>query len=116
VTQPRDYRDYLEDVRQEATLALAFLGDATLDAFTQDRKTHYAVVRALEIVGEATRHIPQDVRDRYPDVPWQRMAGMRNRVIHDYLGVDLEVVYTTVRDDLPPLIARLTAILRELGR
>jgi uncharacterized protein with HEPN domain len=59
-------------------------------------KTCFAVIRALKIIGEATKHIPTSVRQRYPEVPWRAMAGMRDKVIHDYLGINLQRVYETV--------------------
>ena len=71
--------------------------------FSSDRRTILAVVRALEIIGEATRHIPASTRRRFPQVPWQDMVAMRNKLIHEYYGVDLEVLWRTVKEDLPPL-------------
>lgn len=75
----------------------------TFEQFSQDDKTAYAVVRALEIIGEATKKIPDAVRDQYPQIPWREMAGMRDKLIHDYFGVNLGVVWKTVQEDLPLL-------------
>jgi uncharacterized protein with HEPN domain len=72
------------------------------------------VVRALEIICEAAREVPTDVRRRYPQVPWQDMADMRNKLIHEYFGVDLEVVWRTVQEDLPPLVGAVQQILVKL--
>ncbi len=88
----RTFLDYLEDIRSAAAKAIEFLGGQSMDAFASDEKTAYAVIRALEILGEATKNIPQDVRDRYPDVPWRGMAGIRDKLIHGYLTVSLDVV------------------------
>ena len=71
--------------------------------FAVDRRTNLAVVRSLEIIGEATRHIPARTRRRFPQVPWQDMVAMRDKLIHEYYGVDLEVLWRTVQEDLPPL-------------
>jgi uncharacterized protein with HEPN domain len=73
-------------------------------------------VRALEIIGEATKRIPDDVRQRYPEVPWRAMAGIRDKLIHDYVSVNLEVVWKTVREDLPGLLQQLAKIAAEESR
>lgn len=76
-------------------------------AFLGDAKTIDAVVRNLEVLGEAARQVPDDFASRHPDVPWRKVAGLRNRIVHDYFGLDLEIIWQIVRHDLPPLKARL---------
>ena len=71
----------------------------------------FAVTRALEIIGEAARHVPGEVQAQYPEVPWADMIGMRNIVTHGYFGVDNEVIWRTVRDDLPPLHSNVERII-----
>ena len=83
------------------------------EAFAKDDKTSFAVIRALEIIGEAARKIPKSFRSRYQAVPWQDMAGMRDKLIHDYFGVDLRVVWKTLQIDLPPLKEIFDRIIRE---
>jgi uncharacterized protein with HEPN domain len=113
MTPQRSYIDYLDDIRLAAQKAAEFLGSQSLEAFSADDKTVYAVIRALEVVGEATKRIPQDVRDRFPDVPWRSMAGIRDKLIHDYITVNLEVVWKTVTEDVPALLPLLEHVLVE---
>jgi uncharacterized protein with HEPN domain len=95
--------DYLRDIVEYADTAASFLeGYSSTEEFSQDRRTLLAVVRALEVIGEAARHIPTAIRVKYPNVPWRGMTRMRDKVIHDYFGVDAEVVWRTVKEDLPP--------------
>ncbi len=85
------------------------------DAFAADEKTAFAVVRALEIVGAAARRIPQDVCDRNPEVPWRSMAGIRDKLIHDYTSVNLEIVWKTVMEDLPGLVPQIERIIQAVS-
>jgi uncharacterized protein with HEPN domain len=77
------------------------------EQFRRDERTVDAVVRNLEILGEATRQLPEDFSARHPDVPWRQIAGLRNRIVHDYFGLDLEMIWEVIRHDLPQLQAQL---------
>jgi uncharacterized protein with HEPN domain len=88
-----------------------FVEDTDLEAFRQDRKTVDAVVRNLEVIGEAARFVPKDVRQRFPEVPWENIVGMRSVLIHEYFGVDFDILWATVQTDLPALATRLKSIL-----
>lgn len=114
MTKDRTYVDYLRDMLEAAEKAEHFVAGMDFAAFKGDEKTAFAVVRALEIIGEAARHIPEPLRKRYPEVPWEDVVGMRNIVVHGYFSVDLEVIWRTVQDDLPPLRASLARILADL--
>ena len=97
---PRDVLDYLDDIADAMDPALEFVAGMDAQQFYADRKTAFAVIRALEIIGEATKRIPEAVRVRYPNVPWRQMAGMRDRLIHEYARVDLAIVWQTIVEDI----------------
>jgi uncharacterized protein with HEPN domain len=111
----RQVADYLRDILVFAEKAIAFTTETpSPKALQADERTLLAVVRALEVVGEAARQIPAAFRKRYPQIPWRGMTGMRDKVIHAYFGVDVEVVWKTVRQDLPPLVDTVRRVLREV--
>jgi len=84
-----------------------------LKKFEDDEKTIDSVLRNLEIIGEASKHVPREIKKRYSDLPWMEMYTMRNIVIHEYHGVNLKIIWQTITEDLPPLIPRLKEILEE---
>ncbi len=111
----REYSDYIEDILNAMEKADIFIKEMGYENFINDEKTVYAVIRALEIIGEATKHIPDEARQNYPEIPWTDMAGMRDVLIHDYVGVDVETVWLTVKDKIPqikPLIERMVKDLK----
>ncbi|MFN8474789.1 MAG: DUF86 domain-containing protein [Anaerolineae bacterium] len=111
MTAARSYLDYLNDILDAIEKSEQFVHGMTYEEFRQDDKTVFAVVRALEIVGEATKQIPPSVRADYAEIPWREMAGMRDKLIHDYFGVNLLVVWKTATEDMPTLRPLLEAIL-----
>lgn len=94
--------------------AANFVEGMSYEEFVQDEKTVFAVIRAMEIIGEAVKNIPDDVGKSYPEVPWKGMAGMRNKVIHEYFGVDLKVVWETIQERIPEVKPSLEKIMRDL--
>jgi uncharacterized protein with HEPN domain len=101
----------MQHMRDHAHEAMSMLGSRTLEQLCEDRTLQLALVQLIEIVGEAASRIPEDVRDLHPLVSWQLAADMRNRLIHGYDVIDIKLVYITISDDLPPLVAQLDAIL-----
>lgn len=91
-----------------------FVSDCTFEDFIEDIKTQYAVIRALEIIGEAAKNIPYDVRQKYPAIPWKDLAGIRDKLIHAYFGVDLEVVWLSVKEGIPESKPVIESLLIEL--
>jgi uncharacterized protein with HEPN domain len=111
MTTPREHVDYLQDIVDMLTKVEQFTTSMTFEEFKSDDKTIFAVVRALEIVGEATKHIPVAVRNRHPDLPWRNMAGMRDKLIHDYLDVDLDIVWKTATELIPLLKPQVAEVI-----
>ena len=107
----RDYRLYLKDILAAMLDAQEFVEGMNFDAFAADDKTASAVVRKLEIVGEATKNVPETIRQKYPQVPWRQMAGMRDRLIHGYYDVNYSVVWEVVTKLIPPLQPIIQQIL-----
>ncbi|MDE2796859.1 MAG: DUF86 domain-containing protein [Gemmatimonadota bacterium] len=87
--------------------ALSFTEGMSFDDFVVDRRTQLSVLKSVEIVGEAAAQVSEDVRRANPDIPWREIVGMRNRLVHGYFDIDLSLVWDTVRQDIPDLIARL---------
>ncbi|MCZ7383614.1 MAG: DUF86 domain-containing protein [Candidatus Methanoperedens sp.] len=107
-------REYMLDILEAAKLAIDYIGDKTREEFFGDLQCQDAVIRRLEIIGEAARRISEETQVAYPDLPWSDMVGMRNIMIHEYDDVDLVIVWETVNNDLPPLIDALEKILQFL--
>lgn len=108
----RIYIDYLRDMFENANRAIQFTEGMDFETFRKDEKTVYAVIRAVEIIGEATRNIPDDIRVKYPEIPWRDAADMRNKFVHRYFGINLEVIWQTLSEDLPMLANALREIIR----
>ena len=92
----------------------SFVDDMTYEEFIKDRKTLNAVVRSIEIIGEASKNIPETMKTKYKVLPWKQMAGMRDKLIHAYFGIDTETLWKAVKENIPPLKKAIQKILKEL--
>ena len=110
----RDYKLYLKDILVSMDSIETFIEGMSLEQFREDDKTSSAVIRKFEIIGEATKHIPEQILKQYPDVPWKEMAGMRDKLIHFYFGVDHQLVWMTIKERFPKLRPEIQKIQRSL--
>ncbi|MEB3192716.1 MAG: DUF86 domain-containing protein [Snowella sp.] len=103
--------DYLRDMAEAIELAIEFTDGMEFEKFTSDKKTIFAVTRAIQIIGEAVKKIPDTTRQQYPQVPWKDIAKMRDKVTHQYFAVKLDVIWDTVQQDLPLLKTLIADVL-----
>jgi len=107
-------KDYIKDVLDAIKKIEEFIDGMDYNEFLEDVKTQYAVVRALEIIGEAVKNISDKLKKKYPEIPWKAIAGMGDKLIHAYFGVDWEVVWLTVKKDIPKIKPVFEKLLNEV--
>lgn len=115
MSEPREWHFYLADMIGFGEKVLAYTAGLDQAGFESDSLRFDATVRNLELIGEAARHIPEAIRDASPDIPWRLVIATRNRLIHGYLGIDTDTLWSIVRDDLPGLLEQLRALQRRKG-
>ena len=109
----RAYADYLRDILDAISKIQQFVTGVNEDSFVQDDEKAYAVVLALEMIGEAAKQIPASERKRYPQIPWREIIGMRDKIAHQYFGVNRRLVWQTVQNDLPLLQSAISQMLSD---
>lgn len=111
----RSYIDYLNDIIDSINKIYKFIEDVDIENLENDEKTLFAVIRALEIIGEAVKKIPLEIKNDYPDVPWKEIASMRDILIHEYFGVSVNVIKRTIKDDLPYLFEIINNSIKRIN-
>ena len=111
-----DWRVRIEDILEAIERIRRYTTGMSDSQFVADDRTVDAVIRNLEIVGEAAKRVPQAIVERHPEIPWSRMTEMRNILVHEYHSVDPSIVFDSARHDLPPLVGPLRALLQDEGR
>ncbi len=104
-------RDFLTDILEAVSRASQYIDEMDYAAFIHDTKTQDAVIRTIEIIGEATKNLSADLRLAYPDVPWKNMAGVRDKLIHHYFGVNIDIIWQIAVDELPEVGLQVKKIL-----
>lgn len=105
---------YISDILEYMERAENYIQNISFEEFCKDGKTSDAVIRCIEVIGEAAKNIPDTIRSEYSDVPWRDMAGMRDKVIHTYFKVDFENVWLVMREDIPRLKPLIRQVLEDL--
>lgn len=107
--------EYVRHILDETNYLLAQTENLTQDSFTQNETLKRAFVRSVEIIGEASKKIPTDIKDKYPNIEWRAIAGMRDRLIHDYFGIDYDIVWDVVSNKIPVLQKEIQRIIQNEG-
>ena len=110
----RNYKLFLKDILEAMESIEKFTEGMSFEEFKTNDLVSSAVIRKFEIIGEATKQIPQDIRNKYLDIPWKEMAGMRDKLIHFYFGINHELVWKTVKNRIPQIKSLIKKILMEL--
>jgi uncharacterized protein with HEPN domain len=110
----RSLAEFLQDILDTIADIETFTANVEFEAFRANREKVLAVVKSIEILGEAVKKIPDDIRTQYPEIPWKAIAGMRDMLVHEYWGIDANVVWATVREGLPPLKAVIMEVAEKL--
>lgn len=110
----RDVKLYVKDILEAIKAIEKFVEGMDFENFKEDDKTSSAVIRKFEIIGEATKNIPQSIKEKYPHIPWKEMAGFRDRLIHFYFGIKYDIVWDTIKLRLPELRNNIEKLLKDL--
>jgi len=106
--------DYLDDILDGVEKIKRYTREMTYEEFVEDSKTVDAVLRNFEVIGEAAKNVPDEIRQEYDDVPWSEMTGMRDKLIHGYATVELQIVWTTIQEEVPSLGAQIESVRDEI--
>lgn len=110
----RDYSAYLNDIYDSIKKGISFITAMTYEEFEEDEKTQYALIRVIEIIGEASKKIPVEIKAQSEKIPWREISGMRDLLIHDYFGVNIKVVWETAKNDFPELKEKIQKLIQDI--
>jgi uncharacterized protein with HEPN domain len=109
----RNWKLFVEDILESIGLIESYISNMNFDDFQKDRRTIDAVVRNLEIIGEASRSIPEEIKNNHPEIDWKGITGLRNRIAHEYFGISVSIVWEIIKSDLPALKEKIKHLLKE---
>src|SRR3989338_6554939 len=112
----RDHKLFMNDIIMAMKSIEEFVGDMTFEKPESDEKTSSVVIRKFEIIGEAAKYMPSDVKEKYKDIQWKSMAGMRDRLIHAYFGIDYNLVWSAIKNEIPKLKPKLKKVLSSMEK
>ena len=110
----RDYRDYINDILEECNYLIKRSKNLTFSEFEENEDLRRAFIRSLEIIGESTKKLPVELKKKYNNIPWKEISGMGDKLIHDYFGVDYEIIWNTIIKEIPLLKIEIEKILKDL--
>lgn len=110
----RDEKLFIVDIKESVDAIFEYVEGMNLNEFIADRKTYSAVIREFEIIGEASKHLSSELLEKYHDIEWRDIKDLRNLLLHEYFGIDFEIVWNAVYEDLPKLKVVIETILKEL--
>ena len=113
---PRDYRVFIDDILDAISQISEYTSGYDIYAFAKDRKTMDAVIRNLEIIGEAAKHLPEEIRNLSPHIEWHKIVGLRNILIHEYFGINVEIIWDVIVNKLEPLKVACLTIMEQLNK
>jgi uncharacterized protein with HEPN domain len=113
MSENRDQELYLSDIVESVGAIKSFVEDMSFEDFVNDRKTFSATIRELEIIGEAVNKISEDLKQKYPDVLWNQIKAFRNKIVHEYFGIDYRIVWDVIKNELPILQKQMEGIMKE---
>lgn len=110
----RTNKHYFKDILDYANSALEFIENIPYENFISDKKVIFATIRALEVIGESSNRIADEIKQKYPNLPWVQMRGLRNRIIHNYDDIDYTIVWNVLKNEIPKLISQIEEIIDEI--